>query len=620
MLKKIFLLLFVVNCFAQSPKQVLYSFYDWKYPKVKIESNKIGVIVEDPTERSVIDNQVSAYAIRNLSLRNLEIVAPTQSDYLLFIQPISTHLDTKVEKITNGNDISYIGQIVFTSKLNFTIKRKNEVVYTKDFNSSQVISEVSAYNNFSIKTEEIANSQIQLLLKNSSGTINQNCYDLYNKDVLYNFFKEIKETIDFTRIEETLPLYKFKDDDLDQINQSVDAFEFTRNLEDTDENYLKIKNLLEEKINFWENEVSKYDVNNKKTKKNYWALMANISTSYYALGDNAKALEFKDKALLVDYNKSYRYLTEMPEKKIKDMAFLLNAEGKPFIDFEKNDFSKKQNFDAVYFTNKKGKLLINSNVSEQELAIKKNRIEVIYNVLACSKFYDFLVSVTNDFNEKEQDKSLFFKNTDAYFFKLTKRYDDLSKELLVADLKNFNVDEKKTILQISNSIHDLTDVLYNRLKVSTIDNKESELAQLVRELNKLFIQQAGILTDYGRSSKKQDLQDLTNMVLISQNRVLLDLPYLGFLADELTTEDHSQYKEHPKIYQSLFKQYKKTFNNLMGSTILKNLHEKETIKFDEIINSFYMPLSREKIENINVKFKNQYNSQSILRILMLFSK
>lgn len=53
------------------------------------------------------------------------------------------------------------------------------------------------------------------------------------------------------------------------------------------------------------------------------------------------------------------------------MAFLLNPEGKPYIDFEKNDFSKKQNFDAVYFTNGKGKLIINSNVSEKEVAVKK---------------------------------------------------------------------------------------------------------------------------------------------------------------------------------------------------------------------------------------------------------
>ena len=609
-------MLFVVNCFAQSPKQVLYSFYDWKYPKVKIESNKIGVIIEDPTERSVIDNQVSAYAIRNLSLRNLEIVAPTQSDYLLFIHPISTYLDTKTEKITNGNDISYIGQIIFTSKLNFTIKRKNEVVYTKDFNSSQVVSEVRTYNNFSIKTEEIANNQIQLLLKNSSGTINQNCYDLYNKDVLYNFFKEIKETIDFTRIEETLPLYKFKDDDLDQINQSVNSFEFTRNLEDTDENYLKIKNLLAEKIKFWESEVSKYDVNDKKTKKIYWALMANISTSYYALGDNAKAIEFKDKALLVDYNKNYRYLAEMPEKKIKNMAFLLNAEGKPFIDFEKNDFSKKQNFDAVYFTNKKGKLLINSDISEQAMAIKQNRVEVIYQILACSRFYDFLLSIVNDYNEKEADKSIFFKNTDDYFFNLTKHYNDLSKELLVADLKNFNMEEKNTILKVSNKIYDLTDVLYKRLEQSQKVNQKSRYSEFFKTLVKLD----DLLAHYPGTSKKLDEQALTKMVFISQDQTILDLPYLGMLADELTTEGHSQYKEHPKIYQSLFKQYKKNFNNLMGSTILKNLHEKETIKFDEIINSFYMPLSREKIENINVKFKNQYNNQSILRILMLFSK
>ncbi len=610
-------MLFAVNCFAQSPKQVLYSFYDWKYPKLKIESNKIGVIIEDPSGNSVIENDVSAYAIRDLNFRNLEIVAPEKSDYLLVIQPISTQLTTAVEKVTTGNDISYIGKVVFSAQLNFSIKQKNIVIYRKDFNFSKAVSDVSAYNNFSIKTEEIAANQAQLLLKNSSVTINQNCRDLYSSTVLYNFLKEIKETIDFSRIEETLPLYKFKDDDFEEINKSVDAFEFTRKLEDTDENYLKIKNLLLEKIQFWENEVSKYDVNNKKTKKIYWALMANISTSYYALGDNQKALEFKDKALLVDYNKNYRYLAEMPEKKIKDMAFLLNSEGKPFIDFEKNDFSKKQNFDVVYFANKKGKLLINSNVSEQELAIKKNRVEVIYNVLACSKFYDFLVSVINDFNEKEQDKNLFFKNTDDYFLKLTKRYNDLSKELLVADLKNFNVDEKAAILTASNKIYDLTHLLYERLDKSNNENR----SQLVTDVGRLIVEVQNLLTQYpGSTTKKEDLQVLCNMVFITQNRVLLELPYLGFLADELTTEGHSQYKEQPKVYQSIFKQYKKTFNTFIGSDITKNLHEKEAMKVNAIIDSFYFPLNREKIENINEKFKNKYSSNSILRLLMLYSK
>ncbi|MDA6071715.1 hypothetical protein NJT12_18990 [Flavobacterium sp. AC] len=615
-MKKLILLLFAINLYAQSPKQVLYSFYDWKYPKIKIESNTIGVIIEDPSNNSAIDNQVSAYAIKNLNLRNLQIVAPEKSDYLLYIRPISTELNTTVVKINNINDISYIGKIIFSSKLNFTIKRKNEIVYSKDFNYSQSVSEVSTYNNFSIKTEEIANSQLQQLLKKNSVTIDQNCRDIYANTVLYNFFKEIKETIDFSRIEETLPLYKFKDDDLEQINKSVDAFEITRKLEDNEENYIKIKNLLLEKIQFWETEVSKYDYNDKKTKKIYWALMANISTSYYALGNNTKAIEFKDKALLVDYNKNYRYLAEMPEKKIKDLSFLLNSEGKPFIDFENNDFSKKQNFDTVYFSNQKGKLLINSNVSEQEIAIRKNRVEVIYQVLACSKFYDFLLSVVNDFNEKEEDKSLFFKNTDDYFFNLTKHYNDLSKELLVADLKNFNMEEKKTILTASNKIHDLTDVLYKRLEQSQEKNKEGRYSDLFKTIVKM----QDFLAHYPGTSKKEDLKALTNMVFITQDQALLDLPYLGFLADELTTEGHSDYKNHPKIYQTLFKQYKKTFNNLMGSAVFKNLHDKEVIKFDEIMYSFYMPLSREKIENVNIKFKNQYNSDSILRLLMLYSK
>lgn len=615
-MKKLILLLFAINLYAQSPKQVLYSFYGWKYPTIKIESNKIGVIVEDPSNNSVIDNQVSAYAIQNLNLRNLQIVAPEKSDYLLYIQPISTELTTNVVKINNINDISYIGKIIFSSKLNFTIKRKNEIVYSKDFNYSQAVSEVSVYNNYSIKTEEIANSQVQQLLKNSSVTIFQNCRDTYANTVLYHFFKEIKETIDFSRTEETLPLYKFSGDELEEINKSVDAFEFTRKLEDSEENYLKIKNLLVEKIQFWESEVSKYDYTNKKNKKTYWALMANISTGYYAIGNNAKAIEFKDKALLVDYNKNYRYLSEMPEKKIKDQAFLLNTEGKPFIDFENNDFSQKQNFDAVYFSNQKGKLLINSNVSEQEIAIKKNRVEVIYQVLACSKFYDFLLSVVNDFNEKEADKSLFFKNTDDYFFNLTKRYNDLSKELLVADLKNFNMEEKKTILKVSNKIYDLTDVLYKRLEQSQKTKQESNYSDLFKTIVKM----QDFLAHYPGTNKKEDLKALTSIVFITQDQALLDLPYMGFLADELTTEGHSDYKNHPKIYQTLFKQYKKTFNNLMASGILKNLHEKEVIKFDEIMYSFYMPLSREKIENINSKFKNQYNSESILRLLMLYSK
>jgi len=615
-MKKLILLLFAINLYAQSPKQVLYSFFDWEYPKIKIESNTIGVIIQDPTGNSAIDNQVSAYATKDLNLRNLKIVAPEKSDYLLVVQPISTQLNTIVDRINNINDVTFIGKVVFSAKLNFTIKRKNEVIYTKDFNYSQSVSEVSAYNNFSIKTEEIANNQIQQLLRNSSVTIYQNCRDIYANTVLYNFFKEIKTTIDFNRKEETLPLYKFKDDDLAEINKSVEAFEFTRKLEDNEENYLKIKNLLLEKIQFWESEVSKYDVTNKKNKKIYWALMANISTSYYALGDNAKALEYKDKALLADYNKNYTYLTEMPEKKIKALALLLNSEGKPFIDFENNDFSQKQNFDAVYFTNQKGKLLINSNVSDQEIAIKKNRVEVIYQVLACSKFYDFLLSVVNNFNEKETDKSLFFKNTDNYFFNLTKHYNELSKELLVADLKNFNIEEKNTILKASNKIYELTDVLYKRLEQSQKTNQENPNSDIL----KILVMIEDLLAHYPGTSKNEDLKALTNMIFITQDQTLLDLPYLGLLADELTSEGHSEYKNQPKIYQTLFKQYKKTFNNLIASSVLKNLHEKEMIKFDEIVYSFYMPLSREKIENVNTKFKNQYNSESILRILMLFSK
>lgn len=218
--------------------------------------------------------------------------------------------------------------------------------------------------------------------------------------------------------------------------------------------------------------------------------------------------------------------------------------------------------------------------------------------------------------KKKKIKVYFFKNTDNYFFNLTKHYNDRSKELLVADLKNFNMEEKKTILTASNKIYDLTDVLYKRLEQSQKINSESQYSEFLKTIVKL----QDLLAHYPGTSKKEDLKALTNMVFITQDQALLDLPYLGFLADELTTEGHSDYKSHPKMYQALFKQYKKTFNNLMASTVLKNLHDKEVIKFDEIMYSFYMPLSREKIENVNIKFKNQYNSDSILRLLMLYSK
>jgi hypothetical protein len=617
-MKKLILLFFAINAYSQSPKQVLYSFYDWKYPKVKIESNTISIQIEDPTEKSVIDNEVSAYLIKGLNFRNLEIVTPEKSDYLLFIQPINTQLSTTVEKSNFITETSYIGKVYFTSKLNFTIKRKNEIVYTKDFNYSEVVTDVSAYNNYSIKTPEIANQLIQEKLKNESWTILSKCQETYLNNVIYGFFKEIKQTIDFERIAEKLPLYKFKDSpEFEEINKSIDDLSVLNNLEDNTDNNLKTKKLIAEKIQFWENEVLKYDYNDKKTRKIYWALMANISIGYYALGDNTKALEFKDKALLVDYNKSYRYLAEMPLENIKDRSFVFDENGKPFVAFESNNFSKKQNFDAVYFANKKGKIIINSDVSEKDLAIKKDRVQVIYNVLACSKFYDFLRKIVADFNEKEEDKSLFFKNTDGYFLKLTERYNNLSKELLVADLKNFNIDEKNAILKTSNKIYDLTNLLYERLNKSKNENQST----LISQLDKTIVILQNLLANYpGDTSKKEELQALANMVFISQNKILLELPYLGILADELSTEGHSEYTEQPKIYQSLFKQYKKTLNSFFASDILKNLHEKEIIKFDEIMYSFYVPLSRAKIENINTEFKNKYNSESILRLLMLYSK
>lgn len=172
-------------------------------------------------------------------------------------------------------------------------------------------------------------------------------------------------------------------------------------------------------------------------------------------------------------------------------------------------------------------------------------------------------------------------------------------------------------MKTSNKIHDLTDVLYERLNKSKNENH----SQALTDLGKTIVQLKDLLTNYpGETTKKQDLQVLANMVFITQNKELLELPYLGFLANELTTEGNSQYKAQPKIYQTLFKQYKKTLNNFVGSDVLKNLHDKEVIKFDEIFNSFYMPLSREKIENINVNFKNKYSSESITRLLMLYSK
>jgi hypothetical protein len=620
-MKKLILLLFVINIYAQSPKQVLYSFYDWKYPKIKVESNKISIVIDDPADKSVIDNQVSAYLTKGLNFRNLEIVTPEKSDYSLFIQPINTQLSTTVEKSSFITETSYVGKIVFTSKLNFTIKRKNEVVYSKDFNYFEVVSDVSAYNNYSIKTPEIASQLIQQKLQNESGTILSKCQDIYQSNVIYGFFKEIKQTIDFERIEENLPLYKFKDSpEFEEINKSVDDLSVLKNLEDNIDNDLKTKKLIAEKIQFWENEVLKYDYSNKKTRKIYWALMANISTGYYALGDNTKAIEFKDKALFADYNKSYTYLAEMPLQKIKDQGLVFDKNGKPFVAFESNNFSKKQNFDAVYFANSKGKMILNSDISEEDLAIKKDRVQVVYQVLACSKFYDFLANVITDFNEKEEDKSLFFKNTDGYFLKLTERYNNLSKELLVANLKNFNMDEKNVILKASNTIHDLTDILYERLNQSIIESKHSEIEKVVSDMNKAFLKLDDLLLNYGGNSNKADLQTLANMVFAGQNKTLLELPYLGLLADELTTEVHSEYTEQPKIYQSLFKQYKKTLNTFFASDILKNLHEKEKIKFDNIMYSFYVPLSRAKIENINTEFKNKYNSESILRLLMLYAK
>jgi len=617
-MKKLFLILFVINAFAQSPKQVSYSFFNWKYPKVKIESNKISVVINEPSGISVINNQVSVYLINNLNFRNLEIVTPEKSDYLLSIQPQTTQLITSVEKSSSFSETSYVGKIAFVAKLNFTIKRKNEVVYSKDLSYTEEVYSISAYNNFSIKTQEIANQLIQQKLKDDNATFLKNSEEIYQKNMVYNFFQEIKNTIDFQRIKEKIPFYKFKDSpEFEYINKSVDNISLLKDLEDNSVNDQKIKSVVAEQIKFWDSEVLKFDYSDKKTRKQYWALMANIAMGYYVLGDNTKALEYKDKALLTDYNNSYTYLSEMPLQKTKDIESVFDQSGKPYVTFENNDFSEKQNFDAIYFVNNKGKMIINSDISEETLTIQKDRVKVIYQVLACSKFYDFLKNTIADFNEKEEEKSLFFKNTDDYFLKLTERYNNLSKELLVADLKNFNIDEKNAILKASNKIHDLTNLLYERLNNSKIENQSTLIPDIGKSLvliEDLFVRHPS------NSTKNEDLQALANMVFVSQHKALLELPYLGLLADELTTEGHSDYKLQPKIYQSLFKQYKKTFSNILFSDVLKNLHEKEVMKFNDTMYSFYLQLSKEKIENLNAKFKNKYNNESILRLMMLYAK
>lgn len=609
--------IFSVIGFSQRPKEHILKFKSWEYPKYYIPDTKIGIV----SDESVPDRyKINFFTLKNLNFRSLQIVRPQEATYVLYIKPLRCVYEPEINKALLPNETS--GKVVMNADFHCVIKKNDEVVFDFISNEKRTVLE----RKLPLQQNEFEKAIMEEVITHEKN-FPKHYDDLYLKSV-DNFIYFLKNDLDFVPKELPYVLYSFEDKELENITHSV-----IETISLFESGQLHRENLLQ-KILFWEDLATQYSLSDKKQKRIYWALMQNISASYFFLGDYPKALEYKEKARLTAYKNNYHYPAHNIQKILENRSSYQYIA--PIKDFENMDFSQTQNFSNIE--------IINSNVLTEDFAqeeredfeIKNKKVEVISKILYLDSSFEFLKRISKyaeTFNKEryEDDKKRGEeKRLRSYYLSIDETYQNLinenlvkSEELKTFDVSVFSEEEKLLIADIAKAINStysglkgtkLAEDSYNK----TVDptNLIDEYVKYLSELIILIDQKLVTYYEEINQQKNDKISLLYDKFFKYKGKDIKKIPYLNYLAYTLTHSQILNPKNNFELYEKYHKEYNKIYFDLFYSTDFNQIHHKDIDILLHPAVSPYYKLAMHKPNKENIP-NFTYDENSIKKILLL---
>ncbi|MDO6519908.1 hypothetical protein [Zobellia uliginosa] len=638
------LLLGIFSAVAQNPKQRSIDYYAWNYPIIQATSNKIAFSIDEKpltisaalihgngdklvflksTEGKIT---VSSNLVTFLDLWSYQTTRIDEADIKVTLTPEPSVFEISAYKEKKGakEEERYEGQLKLHSGIKIEITdAQGRLLHEKKLEDYNTLHSIHAFENGAITSEKKALELTKAHFMENAEKYMAGANGSVSGPLHYKLMEYLQDLIDLRRKKKSLYVYTFKKKkgfDLSGIQASVEDL---KSLSDValGTNYQKeIEALLLPKIDFWREEISKYDSQDKKQVKVVWGLLANISGAYHALGKDDKALEVYQEIEKLDYRGSYKYLKQLPEEQMaKRKAFFGTDTPKPL---DEVGFQGTHNPSYVHYKNFQGGLLgaNRMEVSQSILDTRKKRAYLLGKILGHYQYLEELKRLGRKFSERG-NADVGFEETDAYYVEVFNRAAKESEEIKFLDLSVLDEDEKIIASKISQDLIDFYSI-YNK-EVSLNKESQDDWEEMQKILDKLLV----VLHQWQGDEKEdkralyKNIDLLSDKMLLINNETIRSLPLLETLLEELSSEDKVSYEANPKLFKQLFKKYQKTYVSLFvaDTSIGQYLHHSAHQFLNKELKVYY-ELYRADEDEIGAKHKNLHDDQRVASILSIFVK
>jgi len=628
----LFLSLFI---FSQRPKRKIIPHYVWQHPTLIISETKLCLTLDEKSypvpvyngETKIIsnfktsENIISRDILKYLDFRTFKLTNLNDSDIHLKITPLPSLLRMK-SILKNKSDVefleeppAYIGKLDYEFGVKVVLtNNRNKVLFAKEYRKDFNLYEVSAHNNFQIKSAELALDLVKKSLEKNSLNFIKEAFNKSNSYLMYDVTWDILSTIDFRRIKKDMYLYAFKsknDMTLKVNNEYIDEIEKELNVLDDSPQYVtNLKKILEPKIKAWEAMLLNY--NKSEDEKIYWGISANISTSYFMIGEYEKALELFYGLEDVDYRENYTYLEEFPKDALESNKI------SSYKDFNLLNYSGTHDSDLIVYTNGNG--IVKNGVSELE----RQKATLLYHIFSIHEYYRQAKRYTKLFAIESTSKGYGYEEVDDFFLSLNQRITEEAELLKTFDFKGFSEDEKSLGTLVIHDLYELIELYNDELKAPLDLNDSSKSSS--QKLDEAFTIKKILLYKIGNAVRakekvvEENIEELAQRFLFDSDEVITQLPFMDLLIDELTSEGRMSYNDNPELYQTLYEDYRKVFKSTIRNKedLLKHLHHSEIEKVEDVIYTYYNQVYKKDIDRVNKELKNIYDSKYSINILTTF--
>lgn len=621
--------------FSQRPKRITIPYYMWQYPTLAIPETKVCLILDEKSypvqvymEETKIsnnfktsENTISSDILEHLDFRTFKLTNLNDSDIHLKIKPIPSLLKIK-STLKNKTDVEFLkespaykGKLIYEFGIKVIItNKKNKVLFEKEYRKDFNLYEVSANNNFQIKSAELALDLVKKSFEKNSINFIKEAFNKSNSYLMYDITWDLLSTIDFRRIKEDMFLYRFKnknDLNLKVNNDYIDEIEKEFNVLDDSPQYItNLKKILEPKIKVWESMLLNY--NKSEDEKIYWGISANISTSYFMIEEYEKALEVFYDLEDVDYRENHTYLEEFPKEALESNKI------SSYKDFKSLNYSGTHDPDLIIYTNANG--IVKNGVSELE----RQKATLLYHIFSIHEYYRQAKQYTKLFAIESTSKGFGYEEVDDFFLSLNQRVTEEAELLKIFDFTGFTEDEKSQATLVTHDLFELVELYNDELKAPlNIKDSSKSSSQKLDEaftIKKILIYKLG---NYLREEEKElekNIEVLARKLLFKSDEVITQLPFMDLLIDELTSEGKMSYNDNPELYKTLYEDYRKVFQSTIRNKedLLKHLHHSEIEKIKDVIYKYYNQVYKKDVDRVNIELKNIYDSKHTINLLTTF--